>query len=322
MTTQLTLSTRASKSEQLLHAVTEVRSFTRAEVESWRHAPSQRPVRRNANFWKVVGEIKQSGGALPGELKFGVVDRVEYLYDGGHRREAFLVTELPTAHAVVCRRWFRDLAEMGEAFDDANGHIASMRPDDHLRALESSLPVLAELRAAAPILGYDVTRRNSVTAPILSTSMVLRCWATSAHETPTLLRGPAPELARALTREEARNLAAFLALTLSAWGRDIEFRPLWGGLNLTLCMWLFRQQVLNPNPGRGVAKLSGSQFLKLLTALGASSAYLEWLPGRILDERQRTPCYRKITSLFNARWRAETEKALKMLKPAWLFYSR
>jgi hypothetical protein len=47
--------------------------------------------------------------------------------------------------------------------------------------------------------------------------------------------------------------------------------------------------------------LSDSEFTQCLMALSANHTYVDWLQGRALGERDRSPCYSRIRSIFSGR---------------------
>jgi len=52
-------------------------------------------------------------------------------------------------------------------------------------------------------------------------------------------------------------------------------------------------------------------------SLSADESYLDWLVGRQLRDRDRSPCYGRIRSSFAARFHSETGKKATFPSPAW-----
>lgn len=190
-----------------------------------------------------------------------------------------------------------------------------MRPDDILRGLEASSSGLMEIRRQCEFVGYDYVRRGPHT-PIVSMSTMLRCWFRSAQETPAGHSDAAVELVKRLTDDEAGQLVQFLKVAYTAWGRDMEYQRLWGALNLTIIMWLWRRLVNEKYSAKSIV-LTVSQFSKCMMSLSASSDYLDWLGGRNLGERDRSPCYARIRTIFAARIFTDMNKKAALPSPPW-----
>jgi hypothetical protein len=196
-----------------------------------------------------------------------------------------------------------------------------MRPDDILRGLEGSVAALTEIRKQCPFVGYDMIRRGP-TSPIVSMSMILRAWRGSSTDVPSPHSGTgsAQSLATTLTDEESRALIDFLKLAVDGFGRDPEYARLWGSLNVILCMWLYRRMVITQYSPK-TPRLTKDGFKKCLMSLSANADYLDWLVGRHLGERDRSPAYNKIRSSFAQRIEIETGKKPSMPAPAWSSHS-
>lgn len=116
--------------------------------------------------------------------------------------------------------------------------------------------------------------------------------------------------------EEAQRCADFLNLCMAAWGRDTEYRSLWGSCNLCLCAWLYRRMVM----GRYSAKttqVSQQTFQGLLTALSSDKAYSDFLYRRQLNDRDRSPAYNRIKSIFARKLHNDSGKKPMLPSPAW-----
>lgn len=285
-------------------------------VKSWKNPPFQRPLRVNAKVMALSEQIKSDSGVLPGVITLGVLDRHEYLLDGQHRREAFLLSEVPEGATDVRKHFFDSMADMGEEFVNLNSQLVRLRPDDVLRGLEGSIEGLAALRSACPFVGYDQIRRGTH-SPLLSMATVLRTWNGSAPEVPSSSGGAsALELARRTTADEATSMASFLKLAHDAWGRDVEYVRLWGALNLTLCMWLYRRLVITQYSPK-TPRLTKDAFGKCLMSLSADTAYLEWLAGRSFNEANRSPGYNRVKIIFARRISEVTQQKAMLPAPAW-----
>lgn len=291
-------------------------------LKEWHNPPFQRPLRINDKVRQISEGLKEDGGMIPGVITLGVIEKGKpwagtYLLDGQHRVEAFRISELEEGLADVRICHFSTMAEMGEMFVELNSKIVSMRPDDVLRGLEGSLEVLRFIRRSCEFVGYDNIRRGQ-SAPILSMSQVLRAWEFSRGETPGGGGASALHLANDLTHDSAKQLTAFLALADKAWGRQIEYARLWGALNLTMCMWLYRQLVLDTERRiRRSIVLKTEQFCKCLMSLSADGDYIDWLQGRLMRERDRAPCYSKIKTIFIRRIKDDTNEKAHLPSPAW-----
>lgn len=295
--------------------------FTPQEARSWLLPPFQRPLRVNAKVTTLAETIKAEGGVLPGMLTFGVLGKKRYLIDGQHRREAFLMSGLGEGMADIRIHDFETMADMGREFVNLNSRLVTLRPDDILRGIEDSLPMLGKIRVECPYVGYDMVRRGDKT-PILSLSALLRCWHASASDIPASSK-PALDIAQNLTEDDTTELLRFLKQAYSAWGRDPEYYRLWSALNMTICMWLYRRIVSGPGKVSLLHSNSRSepitleQFKQCLMSLSADVDYNSWLVGRNLSDRDRSPCLNRIKNIFSARLRPDKGRAWKMPAPAW-----
>lgn len=298
--------------------------FSLEEVEGWKRPPFQRPIRVNDKVRAMAEDLAHNGGVLSGVLTLGRLgeDRSLWVVDGQHRIEGFKISGLKEIIADVRVCHFDTLAEMADEFVSLNSQLVRMRPDDVLRGLEASTPALQRIRKDCEFVGYDQIRRGSGGSTVLSMSMVLRCWAASANETPAAGTQSASHLATSITEESVQTLIIFLLAAQAAWGRDIEYQRLWGSLNLTICMWLFRRIVIDRDrSGNKRAVVIGiALFKQCLMSLSASVEYIDWLVGRQLSERHRGVCYAKIKDIFARRIMDESRDKTrpKMPQAAWV----
>lgn len=283
-------------------------------LATWRVPPFQRPVRVNAKVLELVETLKAEEGVFPGILTIGVFQNESYIVDGQHRVEAFKLSELKEGFTDVRYRYYESMTEMAEDFVRLNSQLVKMRPDDILRGLEGTSQALRHIRKECPFVGYDQIRRGTK-APILSASMVLRSWMAASKTTPQGSGVSAVDHLRSLTLEEAQHCVEFLCLAEKAWGRDPEYARLWGMLNTCICMWIYRRTVLTAWSPR-VPKLSKDIFRKCLIALSTTN-YLEWLVGRNLTERDRSPCYSRIKTIFVRTIEQELGIKTRFPQPEW-----
>lgn len=288
-------------------------------VAEWRLPPFQRPLRLNHKVMTIAEELKTSGGIVEGVISLGTIgsEKTYYLYDGQHRIEAAKLSGLCEfiADVRICR--FESMTEMGIAYVNLNTAIARMCPDDVLRGLEGHVPALRSVRKACNFIGYENIRRNT-SSPTLSMAAALKCWACSAMETPAQVSRGAAVVASEMTAEDTETLIRFLLNARSAWGADLEYSRLWGNLNLTMCMWLYRRLVVDKERGaKRFVALNQEQFKKCLMSLSAATDYLDWLVGRSLRERDRSPCFARMKSAFVARLRADGLSNTMLPSPAW-----
>lgn len=306
-------STEAEKSTQTTLDTWEI---TPNQARSWKIPPFQRPLRVNDKVQLLAKQIRIDDGVIPGVFTLGMFDRERWLIDGQHRREAFLLSECLVGFVDVRVAHYKTMAEMGEEFVNLNSQIVKMRPDDIIRGLEQTYEPLAKLRKICPFVGYDQIRRNEKSSPVASMSSVLRCWYGAANEVPRNGGVSAQQIATTFSFEECAQLADFLNLAFTAWGRDTAYGKLWGNLNVSICMWLYRVMVIGAYSAR-TQKLSKEQFVKCLMSLSANSQYLDWLVGRQLSPRDLAPCYSRIRSAFVQRLEIDTGKKYVMPAPAW-----
>lgn len=300
------------------HTVVDTLEITPKQLQEWEAPPFQRPLRVNGRVLELAEDFKKNGGVFPGVLTIGLLKNRKYIVDGQHRVHAFVLSELPMGYADVRFREYASMDAMAEDFVQLNSVIVRMRPDDILRGLEGSSDSLTAIRKHCPYVGYDFIRRNANTSPILSMSALLRCWTAASKDCPGSggVHASAVELPKMLTRDDADQICSFLDIAFKAWGRDAEYAKLWSGLNLTLCMWLYRHMVLQAWSQR-VPKLSRDHFVKCLQSMSASSDYLDWLVGRSLTDKDRGPAYSRIRRIFVTRLHQETKTKVFMPQPEW-----
>lgn len=284
-------------------------------VASWKVPPFQRPLRMNAKLQKLVEDLKNDGGVIPGVITIGMLDRQKYLVDGQHRVEAFKLSGLAEGFADVRICHFDTMGEMGQEFVNLQSSFVRFKPDDILRGLEESHAGMKYLRKKCPFIGYDQIRRGA-NSPIVSMSLAIRCWFISEPECPVSGVGGIVDAANRLTQDEAEALATFLTMAMAAYGKDPEYSRLWTTLNLAITAWFYRRVVLTQYSPAST-KLTREQFQKCMMAQSASHDYLDWLVGRQLCDRDRSPCYDRIKRIFAARIFDDTQRKVRLPSPAW-----
>lgn len=289
--------------------------LTPAGVKAWKPPPFQRPLKVNAKVVALSEELKENGGVIPGVLTLGELGRETYLLDGQHRVEAFLMADLREGYADVRIASFEDMADMGEEFVDLNSRLVNLKPDDVLRGLEGSMPSMREIRKKCPYITYGQVRYGA-NSPLLSMNAALKVWSAGITEIPARKTRSAIDIARELSDEETKFLVQFFGTIYGAWGADKEYYRLWGALNLTLCSWLWRRIVLTKYSGKSV-QVTAAQFGEAAMGLSADSHYLAWLMGRNIGERDRSPCYSRIKTIFVQRLSAMLGRNPMLPAPAW-----
>lgn len=302
--------------EKRASITTDILIFTPEMISKLKLPPGQRPLKENAKVRALSEEIKREGGFIPGIITLGSLNKELYIIDGQHRLHAFQTSCAKEACATVRMLHADSMKEIHREFVELNSRLVTMRPDDFLRGMEDSLPCLQAIRSACPFVGYDQIRRQCGSGPIVSMSATLRCWKGGSMDVPSSGCGSAMELAESLIDEEARQLSDFLLLAHRAFGRDVEFRSLWSNLNMTLCMWLYRRMVITQYSPK-TPRLDKPLFEKCLMSLSADGQYLNWLVGRQLGERDRSPAYARIKALFARRLEKELGKRVQLPSPAW-----
>jgi hypothetical protein len=295
------------------------------EVKSWGAPKFQRPIQVNAKVMAAAEEMKSNGCEISGVITLGYVGKNEHLLviDGQHRLKGFLISGLPEIIADLRVCHFETMFEAAQEFYRLNSSLVKMRPDDLLRALEPGSPALAAIRKHCNFVGYGQVRRGGSSQAVLSMSAVIRCWLSSSSDTPgsSVAGKSAVTIAEQTDIISAEQCVVFLLCCHSAWGNDPEYYRLWGNLNLTICMWLWRRLVLDKE--RGVKRyvlLAPDQFKRCLMSVSASSSYIDWLQGRGMSDRDRSPTYNKLKAIFTQRLLEDTKRSRKEIKlptPAW-----
>jgi hypothetical protein len=308
----------SSQAEKKTRTVLDTVLVTTDLLNSWKTPGFQRPIRENEKVRALAEELKQNGGVFPGIMTLGVFAGEVFLIDGGHRKYAFLLSGIKEGYADVRTHYFTSMADMGDEFVQLNSQLVRMRPDDILRGLESSYPLLREIRQRCPFVGYDQVRRGTH-SPIVSMCSLLRNWFSTEGEMPSLtgtVKGGSTGLVQSLTSDEVTALTGFLDIAFEAFGKDPEYAKLWGGLNMITTMWLYRNIVLSTYSAKSI-RLTKDQFRKCLMSVSANAHYLDWLVGRITSERDRAPCYNKIKAILLKRIEQDTGHKVMLPAPAW-----
>lgn len=294
------------------------------EVRHWQVPKCQRPLRVNPKV-VLIAETLKTTECIEGVLTLGKLpgDPTIYIVDGQHRLEAFKLSGLQEVIADIRMINFESMIELALEFVRINSVIVKMRPDDILRGLEDIIPALAAIRGACPFVSYgNVRRAGNSDDPVLSMSVVVRCWTGSAGETPS--SGASTSSAVTAENIEAgslQSLILFLNTAEAAWGRDPEYYRLWGALNLTLCMWMWRRLVIDRDRAgnKKVVLLNINEFKECLMAVSANGDYLAWLPGRAMSDRDRSPCYVRLKAIIARRLKTKMFDGGKLMlpQPAW-----
>jgi hypothetical protein len=293
--------------------------ITHAVVNAFHHPPFQRPLRVNPKVLAIAEQIKADGGVIPGTITLGELKNRTYIVDGQHRLEAYKISEVPEALADVRILTFESMGEMADEFVNLNSQLVKMSPDDILRGLEESLPLLRRIRNQCQFVGYGQLRRGDEKSPVLSMSATVRAWIGSTSDTPGGITTSSMLLAQQLTEESTNELIEFLNNTFAAWGRGPDSYRLWGTLTLTLTMWMWRRLVLDTER-RGAKRfivLKREQFKRCLMSVAADADYSDWLPGRKLSERDRSPAYQRLRKIFLTRLHADGVSGTKLPSPPW-----
>jgi hypothetical protein len=291
--------------------------LTPERIAKWKLPSGQRPLKENAKVKALVETIKQDSGVVPGIISLGVLDGSYWIIDGQHRLHAFLLSGLKEGYADARFLHAEGMADINREFVELNSKLVTMRPDDFLRGLEGSIPALSEIRRACPFVGYDQIRRGTF-GPVVSMSAALRNWRGSGMDTPTSTTAgmSAVDLAESLHEEETRGLIDFLTLAHKAFGREPQYARLWTALNMVLCMWMFRKLVLTQYSPK-TPRLTKDLFLKCLMSVSADSAYQDWLLGRHMGERDRSPAYSRLKAIFVKRIEVELGRRVQLPQPDW-----
>lgn len=313
----------SSFAEKRTHTNVDTIEFSRADAEKWEIPGFQRPLKVNARLLAISDEIKLHGGVIPGMITLGKVGKTTYLIDGQHRRHAFLLTDCPMGYADVRMLNFADMGEMGEEFVRLNSCIVQLKADDVLRGMEGTTPNLATLRKRCSFIGYDSIRRSDKGGPVVSMSALLRVWLGSETECPVAFTKGARDVALSMTAEETQHLCKFANCVFDAWGRSEDSKRLWSSLNLALCAWLWRRCVIAPphllTSAKRWTRITPEEFKLCMMGLAADPHYNDWLSGRSLAERNRSPAMDRIRKIVAKRL-CEERGVAKVFLPtaAWM----
>jgi hypothetical protein len=268
----------SSLPEKSTRATVDTIELTPKLVASWKSPNFQRELKITPKVLALAEEITRNRGVLPGMLTVGVLDGDTYVVDGQHRLAAWAQSGCEIGYADVRMHFFSNMGEMAREFVHLNSALVRFNPDDILRGLEPSNTALQLIRRKCKFVGYDMVRRGE-NSPMLSMSVFIRVWEGSAHETPRV-RGAVVAL-ETFNADETDNAIDFITLCHDAWGRDREYWRLWSSLN------------------------------------PADSHYVDWLLGRNLNDRDRGPALTRIKTIFQRRYKADTDAILTLPHAPW-----
>lgn len=289
-----------------IRSIMDTMLITPEGIERWKKPPFQREVRLTQKVLEAAQELKENGGVISGIITLGKLGADTYIVDGQHRLEAFKLSGLKEGIADVRICTFDDMGEMGEEFARLNSQLVRFKTDDILRGLEGTNPHLQRIRKQLPFVGYDNLRHKGSAKPkLVAMSTLIRTWFGSEGTTPN--HGPpSSEAARMLDDANTDQIVKVMSICFEAWGQDEENFRLWGSLNLAITFWLWRQLVLREGivarrGGVEPTTLNADEFRACLMALSANAQYVEWLRGRGLRERDRSPAYNRTKAIFAGR---------------------
>lgn len=304
--------------EKKTHTTVDTISLHPEQIAKWKRPDGQRQLRENAKVRAIAQKIIDDGGVLPGIITLGVLNGVYWTIDGQHRLHAFGLSGLREGFADVRYFHANTMADLNREFVELNSRLVPMRPDDLLRGMEGSIEALAAIRQACPFVGYDHVYRNGKSGSVLSMAVAIRNWSDSTNDTPARYsngRSPA-DFAQLMSVEEIAGMVGFLNCAHVAFGNDADYARLWGSLNLTLSMWLYRRMVLSQYSPK-TPRLSAALFQKCLLSASANGPYQDWLQGRRLTDRDRAPAYARLKSIFARRLEEELGRRVQLPQPTW-----
>lgn len=289
-------------------------------IGKWQIPDFQRPIKVNTKVLALVEELKSNGGFIPGIITLGILKGGWYIVDGQHRVEAFKLAELKEGIADFRIMEFDTAAEMAEEFWKLNQPLVPMSADDRLRAMEKSNKALQTIRSCCKFVGYGQLWR-SPGSPLLSMTTVLRIWDAAKRDSAGSHTGSVGKVVTLLTVEDAEEMSDFLNACFQAWGNDVEYRRMWGSLNLTILAWLWRRIVVGAQvpAAKRATKITRERFIQCMMALSADQNYGDWLYGR-RAESEKSPCYARIKQIFVSRIIEAGDHKPLLPAPEWSAY--
>jgi len=291
----------------MLKRTAEVRIVTVAEMTQWASPPFQRPVVEGRANLREVARIIRDTGEVPGVVTLGELDGVLYLIDGQHRRRATEMSERTEVMVYLVILKCLTMEEMSRRFLALNSSIVPIKVDDRLRSAEITNPNLRMIRDLCGFVGYRKSAHHVVTM-----SVVLRSFLASCRDTPGPLTGVLSS--DRITLAEAEELAAALAVLYKSWGNTAGQESLWGGLNLSVCLWLYRRVVFEAATTRNTT-VTPDEFSVAMVGL-TDRVYLEWLRGKSTGPMFFPGTYDRIKSCLVAWLRSEGRTRIRLPSPS------
>ena len=281
--------------------------FMIAEAAAWKKPPFQRDLSKNKKYWEVVDLIKNDGGCIPGIITLAVLDGVKYVCDGQHRISAFFESGCPVGYSDVRIIYCDDMGEMAKEFKNLNGRISSMKADHNLHAMDEEYPVLKQIQKICQFVGYSKTSTVGMNS-------IIKAWLNSGSDALTssfTVSGQSHRLAE--IDDDLIDLTTLLKAAHAAWGKDIEYKRLWGELNMTLVMWMYRVLVLSPKATTDrTDRIDMPMFQKCLAEVTSTPAYLDWLFRKKVNVRDISPGVKRIRDIFARRITSETGRKVRL----------
>lgn len=292
------------------------------KLDQWkRPGRIQRPLKANSDNVVALAREMQLEAArdpeeayceIPGVITLAKLDGDTYLLDGQHRLDGgfrmacgqvivhggvSVKCALARIRVITVESW----TEMADEFVRVNGQLVRTKPEDALRAASMGNVQLQKIEKECPWIGYDRTGESKRTI-LLSMATAARTWFGSGGVVPAA--GPVvADLTKFLTTEQCDLIVDFFKATAEAGWVNPSFARLWGALNLSINMWIWRRVVLGQFQTRfhgGIKPmvLTRDQFVGCMRTLPLNADYHAWLSGRTLRDRDRVPCYSRLQDAY------------------------
>ena len=249
--TALPLSNTAERAHSCTEALVPITTHLVKNV--WVKPATGRPVNETSKKMRDLIACFKEHGRCRSDITIGIVagDPTQYLVDGNNRCYAMCKaledpdctwTAIPT---VVHYRYFPNVQERDIFYSTMQGQVSVATANDHLRALEASIPVMAQVKAACPWITYG--RIRAAGNALICMSSVLFAWfdAKSPIAARATSKG-AIELARSLTADDATGITQCLHLCHKQWFVPElgTYAALWSPMHITMIVMAYQRLVL------------------------------------------------------------------------------
>ena len=248
------------------------------DLEYLMKPPCQRFVSKTKRVERLTEEMLKTGRLGVGILLvMGLPNGEVHLVDGNHRIEAFRNSGLKSIIVSVQTKSAKTYKDIAEEYIRCQCSLKTSTVDDKLKGIAVGHPPLQKIAQFCTFVTYK--RASTRSDCLISMSDVVHCWFDASTNPPTRYSGdkgiPIEECAKLITDKDAACIIEWLLVCQISLGT--VNRVLWAPLNMTLCLWLYKQMVKGGCKGP-CTRLKIAEFGRGLAGL-VNMKYTNYLKG-------------------------------------------